>query len=114
MTQRRSCFLFSLAALPMLALVPAPARAAAAPARTLEDYRAYVAGRIAAQPPAPPAAPMHLQPCVGGTAGGYPCSNIDLVEFLPYAQFAPDPNEPIKTNSLWGWTDPVTGHEWAL
>ena len=115
MDPRSLCRRILPALLALAAVAPVPARAGEALPKTLDEYRAYVARRIAAQPTQPPAAPMHLQPCINGTAGGvYPCSNIDLVEFMPYAQFTPDPGESIKTNSLWGWTDPVTGHEWAL
>ncbi|MBP9146528.1 MAG: choice-of-anchor B family protein [Thermoanaerobaculia bacterium] len=61
-----------------------------------------------------PLAPEHVQACIGGMAGGvYPCSNIDLVEFMPHTTFG-TAGGTVKTNSLWGWTDPVTGHEWVL
>src|SRR5687768_11332894 len=61
-----------------------------------------------------PMAPEHLQPCVGGLAAGvYPCSNVDLLEFMPHSTFGTAATG-VKTNSLWGWTDPVTGHEWVL
>jgi choice-of-anchor B domain-containing protein len=59
--------------------------------------------------------PEHLQPCVGGMAGGvYPCSNVDLVEFMPHSMFGTDAGDSVKTNSLWGWTDSLTGHEYVL
>jgi len=62
-----------------------------------------------------PLVPEHVQPCVGGTSGGvYPCSNIDLMEFMSHTLFGTDSGESVKTNSLWGWTDPLTGHEWVL
>jgi choice-of-anchor B domain-containing protein len=62
-----------------------------------------------------PPVPEHIQPCVGGMAGGvYPCSNIDLMEFMSHTVFGTDAGESAKTNSLWGWTDPLTGHEWVL
>jgi choice-of-anchor B domain-containing protein len=61
-----------------------------------------------------PMDPEHLQACVGGLAAGvYPCSNVDLLEFMPHANFGTAATS-VKTNSLWGWTDPVTGHEWVL
>lgn len=53
--------------------------------------------------------PEHLTPCVGGFAGPYPCNKIDLLESLPLSTFGAG-----AANSLWGWTDPVTGHEIAL
>ncbi len=62
----------------------------------------------------PMAAVRHLQACIGGMAAGvYPCSNVDLLEFMPHATFGTAATS-VKTNSLWGWTDPVTGHEWVL
>jgi choice-of-anchor B domain-containing protein len=65
---------------------------------------------LAARPSAPTAmAPMSATPCVGGMAGVYPCSNIDLLAFIPVSEFA-----AASTNSLWGWTDPQDGTEYAL
>ncbi|MDC8012250.1 choice-of-anchor B family protein [Tahibacter soli] len=54
-------------------------------------------------------APRHATPCVNGMAGEYPCSNIDLLAFVPVAEFAAS-----STNSLWGWTDAQSGIEYAL
>ena len=48
-------------------------------------------------------------PCVGGTAGPYPCKNIDLMSFLPLAQIGGG-----NGSSLWGWTDPDTQREYAI
>jgi choice-of-anchor B domain-containing protein len=63
-----------------------------------------------ARPASPPArAPMHATPCVGGFAGPYACANVDLLAFEPLSVFGAS-----TTNSLWGWTDPVTGTEYAL
>lgn len=56
-----------------------------------------------------PLAPLHATPCVDGMAGIYPCSNIDLLAFVPVADFS-----ATSTNSLWGWTDPSTQIEYAL
>ncbi len=54
-------------------------------------------------------APKHATPCVAGMADIYPCSNIDLMAFVPLSQFSAN-----NTNSLWGWTDPSTEIEYAL
>lgn len=68
-----------------------------------------MAALLAARPSAPrPLAPMHSTPCVDGMAGIYPCSNIDLLAFVPVAEFSAS-----STNSLWGWTD-TDGTEYAL
>lgn len=55
---------------------------------------------------------MPFTPCVGGTAGGYACNNVDLQAFLPLAQIGGGGTN--LGSSLWGWTDPVTGREYAL
>ncbi|MBA8889443.1 choice-of-anchor B domain-containing protein [Dokdonella fugitiva] len=81
------------------------ATAAAAPDAAQREMAAIRAAR----PSAPrPLAPMHATPCVNGMAGTYPCSNIDLLAFVPLAEFAAS-----NTNSLWGWTD-TDGSEYAL
>lgn len=56
-----------------------------------------------------PLAPRHATPCIDGMADVYPCSNIDLLAFVPLAQF-----DAHSTNSLWGWTDAQSGIEYAL
>jgi choice-of-anchor B domain-containing protein len=52
-------------------------------------------------------------PCVGGFAGPYPCDNIDLLAFAPLAAIGGD-HPGSAANDIWGWTDPVTGREYAL
>ena len=72
---------------------------------------ATMQAQLAARPAAPPpAAPLHESPCVAGMAAGtYPCHNVDLVAFVPVASVGAS-----TTNSLWGWTDPQDGTEYAL
>ena len=66
--------------------------------------------QLDARPPSPtPLAPRHFTACVDGMADIYPCSNIDLLAFVPVSEFA-----AASTNSLWGWTDPTTQIEYAL
>ena len=48
--------------------------------------------------------------CVGGTAGQFPCSNVDLLAHLPL----PAIGGGEAGNDMWGWKDPVTGREYAL
>ncbi|MCI0397259.1 MAG: choice-of-anchor B family protein [Chloroflexi bacterium] len=48
-------------------------------------------------------------PCVSGSAGGYPCNNVDLLAFMPLANIGGG-----QGNDIWGWTDPQTGKEYAL
>lgn len=48
-------------------------------------------------------------PCVEGMAGAFACNNVDLLSFLPLASIG-----DTLLNDIWGWTDPETGHEYAL
>ncbi len=54
-------------------------------------------------------AAMSITSCVDGDAGGYPCSNVDLMAFLPLNQIGGG-----SGNDIWGWTDPLNGDEYAL
>ena len=47
--------------------------------------------------------------CTDGAAGPYPCNEIDLMAFLPHADIGGG-----SGNDIWGWTDPLTGREYAL
>jgi choice-of-anchor B domain-containing protein len=47
--------------------------------------------------------------CSNGTAAGYPCHDVDLVAFLPHGEIGGGTG-----NDVWGWTDPLTGREYAL
>ncbi|MEO7431421.1 MAG: choice-of-anchor B family protein [Dokdonella sp.] len=95
------------AALPFLFLLLGSGRfAVAADADPDRGMRAL----LAARPASPmPLAPLSATPCVAGMAGPYPCSNVDLRAFVPVSAFAAS-----STNSLWGWTDPESGIEYAL
>lgn len=53
--------------------------------------------------------PLGTTPCVDGMAGAFPCSNVDLLAFLALGSMGGG-----SGSSIWGWTDPVTGVEWAL
>ena len=88
----------------LLLFVITPALAAAT------DLSPAMQALLAARPSAPtPIAPMHATPCIDGWAGAYPCSNVDLLAFVPVGEFA-----ATSTNSLWGWTDAQSGIEYAL
>ena len=52
---------------------------------------------------------MGPTPCVGGFAGMYPCRDVDLLAFLPLAEIGGG-----HGNDVWGWTDSLTGREYAL
>lgn len=49
-------------------------------------------------------------PCVDGMAGAYPCERIDLQYFMPLS----DMDNAPGLNDIWGWTDPMDNHEYAL
>ncbi|MEZ4778267.1 MAG: choice-of-anchor B family protein [Flavobacteriaceae bacterium] len=48
-------------------------------------------------------------PCVGGMAGGYPCSGYDLISHIPLSTF-----NTSGANDSWGWVDPINGDEYYL
>lgn len=50
-----------------------------------------------------------MVPCENGMAGIYPCQLVDLMAFVPNSSTGGG-----DANDLWGWTDPMTGHEYAL
>lgn len=43
-------------------------------------------------------------------AGEYPCSNIDMLSFVSLS----DLGSVGDSNDIWGWTDPMTKHEYAI
>ena len=47
--------------------------------------------------------------CTDGMAGTYPCSNVDLMAFLPLSQIGGG-----EGNDIWGWTDSGSGREFAI
>jgi choice-of-anchor B domain-containing protein len=49
-------------------------------------------------------------PCANGMAGIYPCGGIDLLSHLSDSQLGGG----VNGNTVWGWTDPETGHEIAI
>ncbi len=50
------------------------------------------------------------KPCIDGKADNYyPCSNVDLLSFLPLSEIGGG-----YGSSSWGWTDPETKKEYAL
>ena len=61
------------------------------------------------QPDNRPLRPMAAIPCVGGMSATFPCQNIDLVSLLPLNQMGGG-----SGSEVWGWTDPLTGKEYAL
>lgn len=50
-----------------------------------------------------------VQTCRGGMADIFPCRNVNLLSFLRLADIGGG-----NGNDLWGWTDPLSGKEYAL
>ena len=50
--------------------------------------------------------------CEDGSADAFDCDHVDIVSFLPVEQIGGE--RGVEVNDMWGWTDPVTGTEWAL
>lgn len=48
-------------------------------------------------------------PCVDGSAGGFPCNGYNLVSRIELESM-----NASRGNDCWGWTDPVSGIEYAL
>lgn len=48
-------------------------------------------------------------PCTDGFADIFPCTQVDLLAFLPHTMIGGDTN-----NDMWGWADPITGKEYAM
>ena len=50
--------------------------------------------------------------CRGGSAGVYPCKNVDLLSFMPLSEIGGEGG--AQGADIWGWTDPTNGREYAL
>ena len=68
-------------------------------------------------------APDMLAPLVGeerrcpeeGQVGPFDCSEVELLAYIPPSLLrAGDRARGVRANDNWGWTDPVTGREYAL
>ena len=78
-------------------------------AKAFHDEGPPIGGGPNGQPNGQPLIAMGRTPCVGGMAGTFPCHNIELASFLPLSDIGGG-----QVNDLWGWTDPVTGKEYAI
>ena len=52
--------------------------------------------------------------CLVGSADGFPCDGVDLVAHVPLLDLEPGLANGSLLSDVWGWTDPVTGTEYAL
>ncbi|MFB3113278.1 MAG: choice-of-anchor B family protein, partial [Gemmatimonadales bacterium] len=50
--------------------------------------------------------------CSEGHAAQFECSDVDLLAFLPISALGGEPG--MGVSDVWGWTDPMTGREYAL
>ena len=66
------------------------------------ESRAKVGGEV-------PREPLSGVRCRNGTAGPFPCRNVNLESFMPPGSIGGG-----QLNDIWGWTDPQTGREYAL
>ncbi len=78
-------------------------------AKAFHDEGPPIGGGPNGQPNGQALVAMGKTPCVNGMAGTFPCHNIDLASFLPLSDIGGG-----TVNDLWGWTDPVTGKEYAI
>lgn len=53
-------------------------------------------------------------PCENGVADGYPCNQISLYAVVSPDELMSTEHDGYWANDIWGWTDPETGHEYAL
>ena len=58
--------------------------------------------------------PNHVTPCVNGMAEGYPCNKVDLLGHMSLTALRVNPTGTRIVNDSWGWTDSLTGKEYAL
>ena len=70
---------------------------------------AIAAGLAGPARPRDAAAPGSETACTGGFAGIYPCLGVDLLAVMPNGSIGGG-----NGNDIWGWTDPVTGTEYAI
>ena len=53
--------------------------------------------------------------CVDGMVGPFDCDEVELLSFIPNSILRDGVRaRGVRTNDNWGWTDPVTGREYAL
>jgi choice-of-anchor B domain-containing protein len=50
--------------------------------------------------------------CIDDHAAGFRCRNVNLLSWTDIASLGGEPG--ILLNTVWGWTDPMTGREYAL
>lgn len=94
---------------PAVAHPEGPAHHNPLPAHATEVMRAFAADQ---QAPSTSGA-LGETPCSAGFAGPYPCSNVDLLAYLPLSDIG-GTRSNSAANDIWGWTDPANGKEYAI
>ena len=101
--------LSTLAGGPVGAHPEGPAHHNPLPAHATETMRAFAEDQQAATT----GTALGPTDCIEGKAGPYPCSNVDLLSYLPLSEIGGTRSND-KANDIWGWTDPLTGKEYAI
>ena len=77
--------------------------------------RYFIGVCIAALAVLPQAAIGQSDECVRGMAFVFPCKDVDLLAHIDIDKmYAPGSSSGHHLNDVWGWTDPLTGKEYAL
>lgn len=111
--KKRSCWsLTALAA--VLLLMAAPAVAHDDDGGKYDDVMARqsvdMSEAVASDAPDHSAAPTGFAPCVEGMAAEmFPCDGVDMLSWVDHGALG-----TTFVNDMWGWTDPETGHDYAL
>ena len=50
--------------------------------------------------------------CTDGRIGRFPCEDVELLSFMPVNEMGGP--RGVRTNDIWGWTDPESGRDYAL
>ncbi|MBZ0114544.1 MAG: choice-of-anchor B family protein [Thermoanaerobaculia bacterium] len=100
----------ALVAIALLLAALSPLSGAGDDGPTVEERRAlHALGFGGGDEPWEPRVPDHVEECIAGTADGYPCERVDLLEVMTPASLGGG-----SGSDIWGWTDPLDDHEYAL
>ena len=73
------------------------------------------AGTLVSAPDALDALLGEERRCIDGMVGPFDCNEVELLSFIPNSILRDGVRaRGVRTNDNWGWTDPVTGREYAL
>ena len=83
------------------------------PANPTAVMRAFSEGKLADDLSVQNLTAMTSISCMSGYAGVYPCESINLRAFMPLSDIGSTQSND-EANDIWGWTDPLTGNEYAI